>query len=119
MDPYWGEQMPPCITTLKHTWIMGVVHEISERDDCNAWLNAKYEAENYSHPEKTENRMAELANISGMARIMFTSTVTKEWVHPVMKAYWFTLAWTEQAQEHPHMESTVLTTGHHVSVFPF
>ena len=33
MDPYWGEQMPPCITTLKYTWIIGVVHELAGMED--------------------------------------------------------------------------------------
>ena len=32
-------------------------------------------------------RMAEIADISGYARIMFSSTATKTWVHPVIKSY--------------------------------
>ena len=51
--------------------------------------------------------------------MMFNSTVDKDWVHPYMKAYWFTLAWVELDREQPLQESTVLSTGHHVSVFPF
>ena len=118
LDAYWAEQTPSCFAALKYTWIMKVVREITERDDCDEWLNDK-EQEDYSHPEKTENRMADLAHVSGYARIMFTSTVNKEWVHPVMKAYWFTLAWTPHDRERPLMESTITNCRHHVSVFPF
>ncbi len=117
MDPYWIQQMPTCITTLKDTWIMEVVNQLGGLDDCNGWLNAKHQAENFQHPEKTENRMAELANVSGTARIMFNSTVDKDWVHPYLKAYWFTLAWAQHDGE--QFESTILPSGHHVSVFPF
>ena len=121
-DPHWMEQTPTCITTLQGTWIKDVIVEIAQMNDPNRWLNAKHQAENLQHPAKTRHRMAELASITVYARIMFNSTVDKDWVHPFMKAYWFTLAWewpVEDDREQPLDEAKVLPTGHHISVFPF
>ena len=121
-DPHWMEQTLTCITTLQGTWIKDVIVEIAQMNDPNRWLNAKHQAENLQHPAKTRHRMAELASITVYARIMFNSTVDKDWVHPFMKAYWFTLAWewpVEDDREQPLDEAKGLPTGHHISVFPF
>ena len=118
-DPYWIERIPTCFTTLKHTWLMDTVTEIAGSEDCDQWLNDQYDEENFRHPEKTPARMAEIASLSGLARIMFTSTANKQWVSPLVKAYWYVLAWEPDPRELPHQESMVLPTGHQVTVFPF
>ena len=118
-DPYWNEQTPTFITTLKHTWIMETVTEIAGSEDCDQWLNDQNDEEDFRHPDKTPERMAELASLSGLARIMFNSTVDKQWVHPIMKAYWYVLAWDALPRGETHQEAMVLSTGHHVTVFPF
>ena len=118
-DAYWAEHMPSSLSAIKHTWIMELVRNITQRDDCDEWLEDKESREDYSHRMKTEDRMADLAHVSGYARIMFTSTVSKRWVHPVIKAYWFALAWAPHDREVPLMESTVMNSGHHITVFPF
>ena len=118
-DPYWIEQIPTCFTTLKHTWLMDTVTEIAGSEDCDQWLNDQNDEEDFRHPEKTPARMAELASLSGLARIMFTSTANKRWISPLVKAYWFVLAWEPDDRELPHRESMVLPTGHQVTVFPF
>ena len=119
-DPYWSERVPTCFETLRHTWLMNTVTRIiSEAEDSDRWLEKQYDEENFRHPEKTPARMAEIASLSGLARIMFTSTANKQWVHPMMKAYWYVLAWEPDPRELPHQESMVLPTGHQVTVFPF
>ena len=118
-DPYWIERVPTCFETLRHTWLMNTVTEIAGREDSDQWLNNQYDEENFRHPEKTPARMAEIASLSGLARIMFTSTANKQWVSPLVKAYWYALAWEPDDRELPHRESMVLPTGHQVTVFPF
>ena len=58
----------------------------------NKWLMEQNEAENFDHPLKTGVRMAEICSVSALARGIFTSTVTLQWVHPRIKAYWYALA---------------------------
>ena len=119
-DPYWSERVPMCFEALRNTWLMNAVTKIlSEAEDSDRWLEKQYDEENFRHPEKTPARMAEIAELSGLARIMFTSTANKRWVPPLVKAYWFVLSWEPDDRELPHRESMVLTTGHQVSVFPF
>ena len=119
LDAYWAEHTPSGLSAIKHTWIMDLVRSITQRDDCEEWLEDKESREDYTHRMKTEDRMAELAPVSGYARIMFTSTVNMKWVHPTMKAYWFVLSWAPRERERPLVESTILSTGHHLSVFPY
>ena len=118
-DACWAEQVPPSLSALSETWIMALVQEITQMKECDAWLEDKERREDYSHRLKTEERMADLAHVAGYARIMFTSTVGKAWIHPVLKAYWFALSWAPDQREVPLMESTVMSSGHHVNVFPF
>ena len=117
-DPNWIERTPACFATLEHTWLMTLVSEIARREDSDRWLNHQYEKENFQHQQKTPARIEEIASISGLARIMFTSTVNKQWISPLVKAYWYALAWEPRDRELPHRESTVLSSGHHVTVFP-
>ena len=117
-DPNWIARTPSCFVTLEHTWLMTMVTEIARREDSDRWLNHQYEKENFQHQLKTPARMEEIASISGLARIMFTSTVNKQWISPLVKAYWYALAWEPRDRELPHRESTVLSSGHHVTVFP-
>ena len=119
LEAYWAEHTPSGLSAIRHTWIMELVRSITQRDDCEEWLEDKESREDYTHRMKTEDRMAELAPVSGYARIMFTSTVNKKWVHPAMKAYWFALSWAPHVREVPLMESTILGSGHHLNVFPF
>ena len=119
LDAYWAEHTPSGLSAIRHTWIMELVQSIIQRDDCEEWLADRKSREDYTHRMKTEDRMAELAPVSGLARIMFTSTVDKEWVNPTMKAYWFALSWAPREREIPLVESTILSTGHHLSVFPY
>ena len=118
-DACWAEQVPSSLSALNNTWIMELVRDITQREDCDEWLESKEHQEDYSHQMKTEERMADLAHVAGYARVMFTSTVSKTWIHPVIKAYWFALSWAPDDREVPLMESTVTSTGHHVTVFPF
>ena len=117
-NPNWIEWTPECFATLRHTWLMTTVTEIAGKEDSDRWLNHQYEKEDFQHQQKTPARMEEIASISGLARIMFTSTVNKQWISPLVKAYWYALAWEPKDRELPHRESTVLSSGHHVTVFP-
>ena len=117
-DPYWIVHST-FTSTLKDTWVMRTAAAIAGRTDCDQCLDNQNEEEDFRHQEKTPERMTEVASLSGLARIMFTSTVNKEWVHPIMKGYWYVLAWDPLPREEPHQEAIVLATGHHVSVFPF
>ena len=121
MDATHEEQIPPSLVALNDTWIMTLVREVSERNDCHEWLEAKESEDDFAHPLKTPERMAEVDEISGYARIMFTSTVAKTWIHPVIKSYWFALAWGPGEREaNGGLESsTVMILGHHLSVFPY
>ena len=106
---------------MENTWIMTLVRDISQRDDCHEWLEDKESNDDFTHELKTADRMADLEEISGYARIMFSSTVGKSWIHPVMKAYWFALAWAPGHREiHGTLRpSTIMGTGHHITIFPF
>ena len=119
LDSCWAEHTPLGLSAIRHTWIMELVQSIVQHEDGEEWLADRKSREDYTHPMKTEDRMAELAPVSGYARIMFTSTVNKKWVHPQMKAYWFALSWAPHVREVPLMESTITSSGHHVTVFPF
>ena len=120
-DAAWEEQIPPGLTALNDTWIMDVVWEISEREDCHQYLAAKENEDDWTHPLKTPERMAEIADISGYARIIFTTTANMDWIHPIIKSYWFALSWGPGEREaNGGLEiSTVMTLGHHLSVFPY
>ena len=119
LDATWADNTPASLAALEHTWIMELVRGIAQRDDCHEWLEDRESREDYTHYMKTEDRMADLAQVSGYARIMFSSTVGKSWVHPIMKSYWFALSWAPSDREMPLRESTITSTGHHVAVFPF
>ena len=88
-DPNWIERTPTCFAALKHTWLMTAVTEITGKEDSDRWLSHQCDDEDFQHQQKTPARMEEIASISGLARIMFTSTVTKQWISPVVKAYWY------------------------------
>ena len=118
LDPNWMERAPECFLTLEHTWLMAMVSEIARREDSDQWLSLQYERESFQHEQKTPARIEEITSISGLARIMFTSTVNKQWISPLLKAYWYALAWEPRDRELPHQKSTVLSSGHHVTVFP-
>ena len=118
-DACWAEQVPPSPAALNDTWIMELVNEVTQRTNCGEWLEDKEHGEDYTHELKTPERMEDLARIAGYARIMFSSTVGKAWVSPVLKAYWFALSWAPDQREVPLMESTVMSSGNHVNVFPF
>jgi hypothetical protein len=49
---------------------------------------------------------------------MFSSVVGLPFIHPAYKCYLFALAWPETDREYPHRSEAVLSTGHHVSVYP-
>ena len=118
-DASWAEQMPPSLIALKDTWIMTLVEEVTQRTDFNEWMEDRVHREDYSHELKTPERMEDLARVAGYARVMLSSTVGKAWVSPVLKAYWFALSWAPDQREVPLVESTVMSSGHHVNIFPF
>ena len=121
MDATHEEQIPPSLVALNDTWIMTLVREVSQRNNCHEWLEAKESDDDFTHPLKTPERMAEVNEVSGYARIMLSSTVAKTWVHPVIKSYWFALAWGpgEREADGTLLDSTVIPSGHHITVFPF
>ena len=76
---------------LRDSWVLTVVSSIMEVGG-NEWMIEKADSESFDHPLKTVVRMAEVGTVSALARIVFTSTVNLEWVHPRIKAYWYALA---------------------------
>ena len=116
-DLDWIDRKPECFSTLRNTWIMTTVNAIVEQGGGDQWLRRQCDGENLQHQQKTPERMAEVASISGLARVMFTSTITKEWISPWIKAYWYTLAW-ETIDEDMDQVLTTLPSGHPVTVFP-
>ena len=75
------------------------------------------DSEGFDHPLKTIARMEEVSRVSGLARILFTSTVRLEWVHPLCKAYWYALSRAEGEDEYPHSAETAIPPGVRLSVF--
>ena len=75
------------------------------------------DAEDLGHPLKTRPRMEEVRRVSGLARILFTSTVRLDWIHPLCKAYWYTLSQAEREDEYPHSAETRVPPGVRLSVF--
>ena len=120
-DATWEEQIPPGLTALNDTWIMDLVREISEREDCHQYLEEKEDEDDWTHPLKTPERMAEIADISGYSRIMFTTTANMDWIHPVIKSYWFALSWGpgERERDGGLESSAIIPSGHHLSVSPY
>ena len=93
----WGDWTFSFENHFRDSWVMTVVESIMECGmnyvECaNEWLMEQNEAENFDHPLKTGVRMAEICSVSALARGIFTSTVTLQWVHPRIKAYWYALA---------------------------
>ena len=121
MDATREEHTPASLVALENTWIMTLVREVSQQDNCHEWLEERESHDNFTHPLKTPDRMAEIDEISGYARIMLSSTVAKAWIHPVIKSYWFALAWRPGQREANGTlrDSTVIPSGHHITVFPF
>ena len=76
---------------LRDSWVLTVVSSIMEVGG-NEWMIEQANSESFDHPLKTVVRMAEVNTVSALARIVFTSTVNLEWVHPRIKAYWYALA---------------------------
>ena len=120
-DATWEEQTPASLVALDDTWIMTLVREVSQQDNCHEWLEERESNDDFTHPLKTPDRMAEINEISGYARIMFSSTAARTWIHPVIKSYWFALAWGPGQREADGtlQDSTVIPSGHHLTVFPF
>ena len=116
-DLDWIDRKPECFSTLRNTWIMTTVNAIVEQGGGDQWLRRQCDGENLQHQQKTPERMAEVASISGLARVMFNSTATREWISPWIKAYWYTLAW-ETIDEDLDQVSATLPSGHPVAVFP-
>ena len=96
---------------------MTTVNAIVEQGGGDQWLRLQCDREKLQHQQKTPERMAEVAPISRFARVMFTSTATREWVSPWLKAYWYALAW-ETIDEDMDQVLTTLPSGHPVTVFP-
>ena len=93
----WGDWTFSFENRFRDSWVMTVVESIMECGmnyvECaNEWLMEQNEAESFDHPLKTGVRMAEICSVSALARGIFTSTVTLQWVHPRIKAYWYALA---------------------------
>ena len=120
-DATWWQRQTASLVALENTWIMTLVREVSQQDNCHEWLEERESHDNFTHPLKTPDRMAEIDEISGYARIMLSSTVAKTWIHPVIKSYWFALAWQPGQREANGTlrDSTVIPSGHHITVFPF
>ena len=120
-DATWWQRQTASLVALENTWIMTLVREVSQQGNCHEWLEARESDDNFTHPLKTPERMAEVDEVSGYARIMLSSTVAKTWVHPVIKSYWFALAWGpgEREANGTLLDSTVIPSGHHITVFPF
>ena len=73
-DATWEEQTPASLVALDDTWIMTLVREVSQQDNCHEWLEERESHDNFTHPLKTPERMAEIDEVSGYARIMLSST---------------------------------------------
>ena len=101
---------------LRDSWVLTVVSSIMEVGG-NEWLIAQADSESFDHPLKTVARMEEVSKVSGLARILFTSTVRLGWIHPLCKAYWYALSRAESEDEYPHSAETVIPPGIRLSVF--
>ena len=52
-DATWEEQTPASLVALDDTWIMTLVREVSQRNNCHEWLEAKESEDDFTHPLKT------------------------------------------------------------------
>ena len=112
----WEDWVPSFADHLRGTWVMTVASGII-REGGNEWMISKADSERFDHPLKTRARMEEVSKVSGLARILFTSTVRLRWVHPLCKAYWYALSRAESEDEYPHSAETVIPPGVRLSVF--
>ena len=112
----WQNWTPSFTDHLHGTWIATAVSSIVEQGG-NEWMINQADSEDLDHPLKTRARMAEVIRVSGLARILFTSTVRLDWIHPLCKAYWYTLSQAEREGEYPHSAETRIPPGIRLSVF--
>ena len=112
----WENWTPSFANHLHGTWVVTAVSSIVEEGG-NEWMIDKADSESFDHPLKTVARMEEVSRVSGLARILFTSTVRLEWIHPLCKAYWYALSRAESEDEYPHSAETVIPPGIRLSVF--
>ena len=112
----WENWTPSFANRLHGTWVMTVASSIVEEGG-NEWMIDKADSESFDHPLKTVARMEEVSRVSGLARILFTSTVRLGWIHPLCKAYWYALSRAENEDEYPHSAETVIPFGVRLSVF--
>ena len=70
----WENWTPSFADRLHGTWVMTVASSIVEEGG-NEWMIDKADSESFDHPLKTVARMEEVSRVSGLARILFTSTV--------------------------------------------
>ena len=112
----WEDWSPSFADHLRGTWVMTVASSIV-REGGNEWMISKADSERFDHPLKTVARMEEVMTVSGLARILFTSTVRLGWIHPLCKAYWYALSRAESEEEYPHLAETVIPPGIQLSIF--
>lgn len=87
------------------SWIAGAVRSIRARGGIQ-WLRKKAEQETYDMPAKTRSRMGSIREISGLARILFTTLINCDWVPLEYKSFLFCCADDESEAEYPHKVST-------------
>ena len=112
----WENWTPSFTDNLHGTWVATTVSSIVEQGG-NEWMINQADSEDLDHPLKTRARMEEVIRVSGLARILFTSTVRLDWIHPLCKAYWYTLSQAEREGEYPHSAETRIPPGIRLSVF--
>ena len=67
----WEDWSPSFADYLCNTWVMAVASNIVG-DGGSEWMISKADLERFDHPLKTEARMEEVSQVSGLARILFT-----------------------------------------------
>ena len=108
----WESWRPDFLEPLRATWIEQAINEVMSRgpEEAQEFLESRCDQEDYGHSLKTDERMALLIGVSGLARILFSSFARYSWIHPIYKAFLWVLAAPEREAEFPHLTSFDLPT---------
>jgi len=98
------------VITTGETWIERAINRI-EAEGGSSWLKDKALKEDLTMDMKTPQRMENIREVTGLARILFTTLVNYDWIPLNYKAFLFCCADDPCDTEYPHEVSTEAEEG--------
>ena len=96
----WQEWRPDNWDGIRMTWVGQVVEDVLDRGE--EWLKERVDNETFDHCWKTPQNMDTVVAVSGLCRILLTSLIKADFIHPRLKAFWFAMTTDYREVELPH-----------------